>query len=63
MTAAHTIEMARQHGFNGAYARIMSAAIRSAQSERAANAFRKAIIEDHAGHLFRNLETDCPVAL
>ena len=44
------------------YAAGMAAAIRSALSERAVNAFRKAIVEDGAEDLFRKLESPCPVA-
>jgi len=62
MSIARTIELARQHGITGAYARVMAGAIRAASSARAANAFRKAIAEDRASHLFKNLDTDCPVA-
>lgn len=62
MTIARTIQTARQHGIGGAYARVMSGAIRAASSDRAANAFRKAISEDKAEHLFLNLSTNCPVA-
>lgn len=62
MTIASTIQMARKHGIGGAYARIMSSAIRAAASDRASNAIRKAIAEDKAEHLFLNLGTNCPVA-
>lgn len=62
MSIARTIELARQHGSTGAYARVMAGAIRAASSDRAAKALRKAIAEDSAGHLFHNLDTDCPVA-
>ena len=44
------------------YAAGMAAAIRSALSERAVKAFRKAIVEDGAEDLFRKLESPCPVA-
>lgn len=62
MTITRTIELARQHGMTGAYARVMAGAIRAASSDRAANAIRKAIAEDKAEHLFLNLGTNCPVA-
>jgi hypothetical protein len=47
----------------GAYARGMSAAIRAAMSDRAASALRKAIAEDKAERLFRNINTSCPLAV
>jgi hypothetical protein len=65
MIVAKTIEMAREmlNAGNGeAYARVMSGAIRSAMSDRAANSFRKAIVEDGAEHFFSRLETACPIA-
>ena len=49
MTIAKTIQIARQHltnGNSGAYARMMSGAVRSAMSARAAKAYRAAMIED-----------------
>ncbi|MBT9385484.1 hypothetical protein KM176_16540 [Pseudooceanicola sp. CBS1P-1] len=49
MTIAKTIETARQHltnGNAGAYARIMSGAVRAAASDRAANAYRAAMKAD-----------------
>ncbi len=36
MTISRTIQLARSHGIGGAYARVMSGAIRAASSERAA---------------------------
>lgn len=63
MTIQRTIQIARQHGLNGAYARIMSGAIRSAMSDRTAKAFRAAITEDKAEHLFRDLNASCPTAV
>ena len=49
MTIAKTIAMARQHlasGNRGAYARIMSGAVRAAMSNRAANAYKAAMQAD-----------------
>lgn len=66
MTITKTIEMARKMlnaGNGSAYARVMSGAIRSAMSDRAANSFRKAIVEDGAERFFRDLETTCPLAV
>lgn len=62
MTIQRTIEIARQHGLTVAYARVMSGAIRAATSARAAKAYRQAITDDKAAHLFCNLGTQCPVA-
>ena len=65
MTITKQIENCRVYlktGNPGAYARGMSAAIRAAMSDRAAKAFRNAIAEDHASHLFSNLFTDAPTA-
>lgn len=62
MTIKRTIELARQHGLTPAYARVMSGAIRAANSERTAKAIRAAIVEDGAEHLFCNLTTSAPVA-
>ena len=65
MTIAKQIENCRAYlrtGNPGAYARGMSAAIRSAMSDRAVKAFRDAIAADHASHLFNNLSTNCPTA-
>ena len=65
MTIAKQIANCRiylQTGNPGAYARGMSAAIRAAMSDRASNAFRKAIAEDKAEHLFAGLATSCPIA-
>lgn len=65
MSIARTINTARAHlvaGNSGAYARVMSGAIRAAMSERAANAFRGAIAEDGAQAAFLNLSTSCPTA-
>jgi hypothetical protein len=65
MTVAKTIEMARKmlNAGNGkAYAGVMSGAIRSAMSDRAADSFRKAIAEDRAERFFIKLDTNCPLA-
>jgi hypothetical protein len=65
MTIAKQIENARKHlaaGNRHAYAAQISAGIRSAMSDRAAKAFRKAIIEDKTEALFVNLATSCPLA-
>jgi hypothetical protein len=62
MTIQRTIDLARQHGVGGAYARVLSGAIRAAASAKAANAYRQAIRDDKAEHLFRGLETSCPTA-
>ena len=65
MTIAKQIANCRiylQTGNPGAYARGMSAAIRAAMSDRASNAFRKAIAEDHASHLFNNFFGSAPTA-
>ncbi|MGJ7039177.1 hypothetical protein J2Y63_002432 [Shinella sp. BE166] len=65
MTNAKTIEMARKMlsaGNGAAYARLISGAIRSAMSDRAANAFRKAVSEDGAERFFDKLDTSCPTA-
>lgn len=66
MNNARTIELARQHlrnGATGAYARIMSSAIRASLSARSSNAFRGAIAEDRAEGFFVGLDTACPVAV
>ncbi len=65
MTISKQIEMARKYltaGNSKSYAQSMSVSIRAAMSDKAANAFRKAIAEDKTEHLFRNLGTACPVA-
>lgn len=62
MTITKTIEFARSYGLGSGYARVMSAAIRGASSTRSAAAFRKAIAEDKAEHLFLFLDSDVPVA-
>lgn len=65
MTITKQIESARRYlrdGNGGAYARSMSGAIRAAASDRAANAFRKAIAEDGAEGFFDRLNTVCPIA-
>lgn len=65
MTNAKTIEMARKMlsaGNGGAYARLLSGAIRSAMSDRSAAAFRKAISEDRAEALFVGLSGSAPTA-
>ena len=62
---ARTIATARAYlaaGSPDAYARVMSAAIRSAMSKRVADDFRSALIEDNAQHAFINLDTHCPLA-
>ncbi len=46
----------------GAYARLMSSAIRSALSDKSAKAIRAAIAEDKQEAAFKNLSTDCPTA-
>ena len=64
MTITKQIENARQHleaGNYYAYAAQISAGIRSAMSDRAANAFRKAIAQDRTGGMFANLSTSCPI--
>ncbi|MCF4166361.1 hypothetical protein L2U69_11960 [Zavarzinia compransoris] len=63
--AARTIQTSRSHlpGNPGAYARSMSAGIRSALSARTAKAIRAAIIEDGAEVHFVGLATGCPVAV
>lgn len=65
MTITKTIEMARKYlkaGNERSYAQLMSAEIRAAMSDRAANAYRKAIGEDGTERLFVNLNTACPLA-
>jgi hypothetical protein len=65
MTIAKQIENCRTFlrlGNPGAYARGMSANIRSSRSDRASNAFRAAIADDKAEQHFHNLKTSCPVA-
>lgn len=65
MTITKQIEFARKFlkaGNAKSYAQSMSSSIRSAMSDRAAKAFRKAIAEDQTEALFRDLNTDCPVA-
>lgn len=63
MTITKQIQTARSYKDNaGAYARVMSAAIRSAMSDRAAKAFRAAIIEDGMQHAFAGFDTNCPTA-
>jgi hypothetical protein len=62
MTINQTIQIARGHGISGAYARVMSGAIRAAASDRAVRAFRAAIADDMAAHLFDGLDTSCPTA-
>ena len=65
MTITKQIEMARKMlnaGNGGAYARLMSGSIRAAMSDRAAKAFRAAIVEDGAERFFSKLDTNCPVA-
>ncbi len=65
MSITKIIENARRHlhaGNPGAYARAMSAAIRSAMSDRSAAAYRKAIIDDQCEHMFVGLATSCPRA-
>lgn len=64
MTAAQTIANARKHlpANPGGYARVLSAAIRSAASDRTANALRMAIAEDGTSGLFVGLDTASPVA-
>ncbi len=62
MTIAKTIEMARKHGMTSAYARVLSGAIRAANSPRTTKALRAAIAEDKAAHLFVGLDTNCPTA-
>lgn len=48
-------------GNAGAYARLVSSEIRAASPARAAQ-LRAMVYEDGAAHLFRGLDTDCPVA-
>lgn len=60
MTVAKTIAYARQQGLTRGYANILSGAIRAALSARSAKAFRTAIAEDRAEHLFKGLDTSCP---
>ena len=65
MTITKQIQNCRAYlktGNPGAYARGMSAAIRAAGSERAAKAFRTAVAEDHASHLFNNFFGSAPTA-
>ncbi|MCR4524640.1 hypothetical protein [Bosea sp. 47.2.35] len=65
MTNARTIELARQHlrnGAYGAYARILSGAIRASLSSRTTNAIRAAIAEDEMERLFLNYASGCPSA-
>ena len=65
MTIPKTIEMARKFlkaGNARAYAQLMSAEIRAAMSDRAANAYRKAIAEDGTESLFSGLSSPCPTA-
>lgn len=60
-----TIGTAREYlksGNGGAYARLLSAAIRSASSDRVSKAIKQAISEDGTSFLFQNLHTDCPTA-
>ena len=65
MTTAETIASAREHlraGDRGAYARIMSAAIRRAMSDRSARALRAAVIADGMRTWILGLDTHCPLA-
>jgi hypothetical protein len=63
VTVTKTIETARSYlpTNRGAYARTMAAAIRSASSDKAARAYRVAIVEDSLEFLFVNLWSDCPI--
>jgi hypothetical protein len=65
MTIAKKIASARMFlkaGNQYAYAQALSAAIRCAASDRAAAAFRRAIIDDQMEHLFRGLGGPAPIA-
>lgn len=64
MTISKQIEMARKclTVSPEAYARMLSASIRSAVSDKAANAYRAAIHQDGTERMFRGLDTNCPVA-
>lgn len=65
MSTKQTISLAREHlaeGNPGAYARILSAAIRSAMSDRAVSTYLTAINADCMADHFRGLNTDCPTA-
>ena len=63
MSIQKQIEMARSMKSDaGAYARAMSAAIRSAMSDRAVKAFRAAVEQDGMVAAFANWNTPCPVA-
>jgi hypothetical protein len=65
ITMKRTIEIARGYlgaGNGGAYARLLSGAIRAAMDDRVDHAIRAAIAEDKAEALFVDLDTSCPLA-
>jgi hypothetical protein len=63
MTVFKQIEFARQMLPNaGAYARVMSGAIRAAGSPQTAAKFRAAVMVDNMAHAFDGWATSCPVA-
>ena len=63
MSIQKQIEMARSLKSNpGAYARVMSAAIRSAMSDRAVKAYRAAVEADGMVGAFANWSSATPVA-
>ncbi|MGR9413129.1 hypothetical protein [Rhizobium leguminosarum] len=65
ITMTRTIDTAREYlksGNGGAYARLLSAAIRASGDDRVSMAIIRAIADDKAAHLFSGLGTSCPTA-